>query len=283
MKHSIAKGILSKNPIIAKLEGFLTQEANKESEREIEVFHPSELSDDTCFRRIQYSWMKAPSEREIIKPQTQRIFDNGSYMHKRYQKYFQKMGILWGDWYCKGCDQVVYEDCFFDPAMNCHLCNAQANSLKYSEPLMRNKKYNIKGHCDGILVLENKPTLLELKSKNSYQCKQMHVPDENHVIQATGYMYCFNHSKKYRKRFPEGMSSALILYEDKDTQQIKYFNIPYDESLLKGVFKNIDKFNDCQKKKKLLPRVCAFEANGEKRRCPYVKICFSNKKFKDLE
>lgn len=269
----IVKGSKTKSSLISLLDEFLVKENNKPTTRKKLVFHPSEISyPNACYRKIQYSFLEAlgiefkKSYPFRVNAKLARIFNNGSYMHDRFQTYFWKMNILEGRWECKLCGAEFYdtspEEC---PECSCPLF------LKYDEVVVEDPKNLIYGHADGILNGKKESVVLELKSMNEYRFKSLRAPLEEHKRQIMIYMYCIPMNKGY------------IIYENKNSQDIKSFKINYDKEIIEDILENIRKFRSSWFRGKLLPRLCAYETEGHSYECPYVTECFKSKARKEFK
>ncbi len=122
----------------------------------------------------------------------------------------------------------------------------------------------INGRADAILNIDNEPYVLEIKSINDFGFKKLSKPDEDHYKQIQLYMHYFKINK------------GIILYENKDNQELKEFKIEYDSGLvefvlykLKELKQNIDN--------NLLPKVPESIMTGSESwkcsYCPYVESC----------
>lgn len=105
-----------------------------------------------CERYLRFRFLGVRPEPMIVKPQLQRIFDNGTAMHKRYVQY------------CRRTERLVDHE-------------------------KEVKRWPVVGHYD--LCLEDPAGDLvigELKSINSYGFGHLYSPDEKHVFQLNCYM-----------------------------------------------------------------------------------------------
>ena len=141
------------------LDLYLRKKANAPNDRAVNVNAPSQAG--KCMRANYYMRTNAESDGSID-PRTQRIFDNGTYTHERLQAYLLDMGLLI-------CDEV---------------------------PLI-NEAYNIQGHTDGILDLEDEVAVLEIKSINDRNFSALKDAKEEHKKQGLIYLYCLEERRKY--------------------------------------------------------------------------------------
>lgn len=138
--------------VTAPLDRFLYEQANKDNDRAVNVNAPSQAG--KCNRANYYMRMQYQSDGSID-PRTQRIFDNGTYTHERLQSYMIEMGLL----------------------------------LMDEVPLL-NEKYNIQGHTDGFLGLDEEVAILEIKSINDNGFNQLKDAKEEHKCQGLVYLFC---------------------------------------------------------------------------------------------
>lgn len=85
----------------------------------------------------------------------------------------------------------------------------------------------ISGRADAILCVGNENYVLDIKSINSMLFRKLAEPKEDNVYQVQLYMHYFNIKK------------GILLYVDKDQQELKEFFLDYDEVLCKDL---LDKF-----------------------------------------
>ena len=138
--------------VTAPLDRFLFEQANKPNDRAVNVNAPSQAG--KCNRANYYMRMQYEND-GTIDPRTQRIFDNGTYTHERLQAYLIDMELL-------HMDEV---------------------------PLI-NDEYNIQGHTDGFINLEDEVAILEIKSINDNQFSQLRDAKDEHKKQGLIYLYC---------------------------------------------------------------------------------------------
>lgn len=149
----------SRSYVTGALDLYLTKQANKPNDRAVNVNAPSQAG--KCQRANFYMRTQVEGDGGID-PRTQRIFDNGTYTHERLQSYMLDMGLLI-------CDEV---------------------------PLI-NEKYNIQGHTDGILDLDDEIAVLEIKSINDHGFSSLKDAKEEHKQQGLIYLYCLEERRKY--------------------------------------------------------------------------------------
>ena len=113
----------------------------------------------------------------------------------------------------------------------------------------------ISGRADAIIDIDSKPYVLEIKSIASYKFQRLEAPDQDHIKQIQLYMHYF--------KIPDG----ILLYENKDKQELKEFVIKYDPFIVQDILKNFKKLKK-QIDSDLLPDV---PVNIESWRCDYCE------------
>ena len=171
------------------LDKYLTELSAKDGDRAIDVNAPSAIG--SCSRSIWYSRTGVPPDSDFIDPRTRRIFDNGHHMHDRLQKYLKAASILLMD-----------------------------------EVPVRSDGYNIQGHTDGILSLDKTTGelgVLELKSINDGNFKELRDAKHEHKQQALIYLYCIEERREaIQKKYKSFHELATSIKE-----RTKYFESLY--------------------------------------------------------
>lgn len=119
----------------------------------------------------------------------------------------------------------------------------------------------ISGRADAILCMEKENYVLDIKSMNSMVFRNLLEPKEENVFQVQLYMYYF------------GIKKAILLYVDKDRQDMKEFFIDYDEKLCKDL---LDKFYNLKEKieKNEVPeKLSDYPKNWQCNYCAFKDIC----------
>lgn len=119
----------------------------------------------------------------------------------------------------------------------------------------------ISGRADAILCINNENYVLDIKSINSMIFKNMKQAKEENVFQIQLYMHFFNIKK------------GILLYVDKDQQELREFFIDYDEQLVESL---LDKFNSLkqQVENNIIPaRLADYPRNWQCNYCQFKDIC----------
>ncbi len=123
----------------------------------------------------------------------------------------------------------------------------------------------VSGRADAILCMNNENYVLDIKSINSMLFRKLENPKEENIYQIQLYMHFF------------GIKKAILLYVDKDQQNLKEFFVDYDENLCKDL---MDKFYDLKGKieKDIMPeRLSDYPKNWQCVYCQYKDVCKKTK------
>jgi len=119
----------------------------------------------------------------------------------------------------------------------------------------------ISGRADAILCVGNENYVLDIKSINSMIFKNMAGPKEENVYQIQLYLHYF------------AIKKGILLYIDKDRQEMKEFFVDYDEALCKGLLDKFYALKD-QVDKNIVPaRLADYPRNWQCSYCPFKDIC----------
>jgi len=119
----------------------------------------------------------------------------------------------------------------------------------------------ISGRADAILCVGNENYVLDIKSMNSMIFRKLAEPKEENIYQIQLYMHYFNIKK------------GILLYIDKDRQEMKEFTVDYDEVLCNSL---LDKFYALKDKveKNIVPaRLEDYPKNSQCTYCQFKDIC----------
>lgn len=220
-------------------------------DRDYTVLHPSDIiKRDHCWRSSYF--LLRGHERIAEKPglRLQSIFDEGHYIHAKWQKWFQEMGILYGNFKCDVCDKLTWG---LSPKA-CEHCGAPEHKLIYVEVTMRDDALRIKGHTDGWIKDDKGDVLIEIKSVGPGTIRadapdlimdadgdigkafnNIKRPFSSHLMQ--GQMYL-----ELMKRMGHEVEGIIFLYELKMDQGQKEFPmIKADYELVRHVFEKAEK------------------------------------------
>lgn len=144
-------------PLLSLLDKYLYKDRNSKQTRSRGVFHPSEL--DGCKRYLALDYIKVPMNPQAHDARIHRIFENGSGVHERIQKYLRQL-----------CDDAGMDAWFRD-------------ELPISHPDLE-----LDGSTDGVLYFKGYYYAIEIKSINNDGFSKLRKPDPKHVKQINRYM-----------------------------------------------------------------------------------------------
>jgi len=119
----------------------------------------------------------------------------------------------------------------------------------------------ISGRADAILSINKENYVLDIKSINSMIFKNMSEPKEENIYQIQLYLHYFNIKK------------GILLYIDKDQQNIKEFIVNYDKKLVQSL---LEKFIDLKSKidTDVIPnRLVDYPKNWQCQYCQFKEVC----------
>lgn len=255
---------------------YLSREAVKnQNERGYKTFHPSAFGG--CLRKIalQYYGEIDPKYKEPVKfdPKSQRIFRAGHAHHFRMQEELSEMGILRGCWKSKITGKIYGRDSKTGIFMPQSLEEVGEEKhpddkrelkeiFEYVEIKVENKEYNFSGHCDGIIQLDpDNPDTMYIVDFKTMKFERFEILarsgniDNNYLTQINIYMWIL------------GVRKGLIFYEDKNTHQIKEYEVFYDENLIEDIKRQAKTLLSFFEKKQLPKMPDQYEKN--KKPCMY--------------
>jgi hypothetical protein len=246
-KNDLWKHLDSKaktNELLGDLERHLA--ARPAGDRSTTVLHPSEIiKKDFCQRGSYFllSGHKKIAENPPLRLQV--IFDEGHYIHAKWQRWFQEMGIIHGKFKCEACDKIT----FGTSPESCEHCGAPWNKLIYDEVTMIDDALRIKGHTDGwVKKHDGDEMLIEIKSIGPGTLRayvpqyikdadgdfmkawgNVKRPFGEHVLQ--GQMYL-----ELMQRMGNPVEKIVFIYELKADNSYKFFTVKRDFELVRHIF-----------------------------------------------
>jgi CRISPR/Cas system-associated exonuclease Cas4 (RecB family) len=119
----------------------------------------------------------------------------------------------------------------------------------------------ISGRADAILCVGNENYVLDIKSMNSMIFRKLAEPKLENVYQVQLYMHYFNIKK------------GILLYVDKDQQELKEFFLDYDEPLCKDLLDKFYVLKDQIEKNALPSRLEEYPRNWQCNYCAFKDVC----------
>ena len=119
----------------------------------------------------------------------------------------------------------------------------------------------ISGRADAILSLNNENYVLDIKSMNSMVFRNLSEPKEENVYQLQLYLHYFNIKK------------GILLYIDKDQQNIKEFLVEYNPGLVESLLKDFQNLKTKIEKNIIPPRQSDYPENWQCGYCQFKEVC----------
>ena len=119
----------------------------------------------------------------------------------------------------------------------------------------------ISGRADAILSLNNENYVLDIKSMNSMVFRNLSEPKEENVYQLQLYLHYFNIKK------------GILLYIDKDQQNIKEFLVEYNPGLVESLLKDFQNLKTKIEKNIIPPRYSDYPENWQCGYCQFKEVC----------
>ena len=215
----------------------------------------------TSFAKITNSYMKQTWAGELYTSM-------GTQIHTITQKYLARLGILLGDYKCLKCDLIQEQT-------QQHICPICKTEMIYEELGFKKGDNHIKGHTDGILML-NKTWLMDIKTTTTYKLKNFKIP-YNYLLQGSIYL---NKLKEQRGISCDGICFLMIPRNNvKAAQFILFSNTTLLTTMYKGVTKNYNEVYEKFKEGNF--DVTRLYKNKEEclsqyTPCPYASFCWKN-------
>jgi hypothetical protein len=229
----------------------MLKEHAKPSTRRQDIIHPSEMAKAGWCPRSTYlriercraladPYWKHP---ESIGVQLLNIFDEGHYIHDKWQRRLWEMGDLGGQWQCQQCHGRMNAIA----PRGCRICGAEKQFMVYKEIGLQDPEHMIYGHADG--GVPRLKSLIEIKSvgtgtarieapeifkaNSSGQSvdlpglwKDIKEPFPSHIRQGQLYLYI-------AEKMGLDYTQIIFLYESKFNQGAKEFVVKYDYEVVK--------------------------------------------------
>jgi CRISPR/Cas system-associated exonuclease Cas4 (RecB family) len=268
-----------------KLEGVVHSHMVKkalENSRRFSYFHPSAWGQ--CLRKISYQYYNEQKPflqrtSQDVNDKGERVFDNGHSMHDRWSKYLDHAGVLRGAWRCTNslCGKVyggVEKHGILNPSaeQKWKCACGSTKRLAYQEiHLVSDKKYNFEGHCDGVIDVRGTDFaqgkfdmfVVDFKSAKDETFCELTEPKREHVVQVNIYMWLLE------------LDAAVVLYENKNTQNLKEFFVPRDDKLIENIKEKAVELQEILAAHKLPPRPSDFSRSKFPCfLCEFVRFCW---------
>ena len=240
-----------------------------EGDRSTLVLHPSEMiKPDFCHRYSYYLLTGGTKKKDKPSLRLQNIFDEGHFIHAKWQNRIYEMGNMYGDFKCVSCEKITSG---LSPR-SCEHCNFYR--LEYAEVAVVDESLRIAGHTDGWVKNLGNDFLIEIKSIGAgtlrfeapdllYDAdgdvtkawKNIRRPFRGHLLQ--GQMYL----ELARRMFGEEAPKEIVfLYELKADQDYKEFTVKADYDVVSRIFFAAEKINEAVNNK-VMPK-CNVDPSG---------------------
>lgn len=260
----------------------LSETHNKNQMRDTQHLHPSDLSKkDFCPRASWYKITGHEAQPDNYSFSRLNIFEEGNAIHRKWQAWLHKAGVLCGVWKCDDC-QAIWNAKSPEKCINC-----SSQRLLYREVPLRDDSYRILGHADGEIEDDKGRALIEIKSVGvgtvrwdhpalyrAYEDKTITLdemwdnikrPFASHLRQGHIYMHC-------RK-----IDTIIFIYEWKPTQQVKEFEVKFQQEIMAPMLETCRLILDHLESNSVPTRpewAVNKSCNGCKY-CPYREVCWN--------
>lgn len=223
--------------LIGEIERHLMRQPD--SNRRTDVLHPSEIiKNDWCHKYSYYLLNGGKVKKEKPNLRLQNIFDEGHYIHAKWQNRLADMGVLYGYW--EGLTESVW-NVSKDIDLDLH---------EYKEVPLVHEPLRIHGHADGWVKGLGDDCLIEIKSIGAgtlrfeapdllYDAdgdvtkawKNIRRPFRSHLLQ--GQMYLELAKRQFGEEAPD---EIVFIYELKADQDYKEFTVKADYEIVERIF-----------------------------------------------
>lgn len=253
--------------LIGPIERYLLRKP--ESNRSTIVLHPSEMiKADFCHKYSYYLLMGGKKKTDKPSLRLQNIFDEGHFIHAKWQQRIYEMGNMYGDFTCVVCEKITFG---LSPT-ECQHCGCKR--LVYAEVSLIDPTLRIAGHTDGWVKGLDNDFLIEIKSigEGTFRFeapdllmdsnndlnkawKNIRRPFRGHLLQ--GQMYLELSRRMYGENAPK---EIVFLYELKSNQDYKEFTVKADYDIVERIFIKAKKIMDAVEAEEM-PE-CNVSSNG---------------------
>jgi hypothetical protein len=262
--------------VIPVVKDYLLRAYAPDAARRTDIIHPSEMAKpDWCprstFDRITGTRLPELEPFDFVRTS---IFAEGNQIHNKWQGWLRGADMLWGDWRCRLCNEVISGVTHPNMAETSSCGSGFVHWWEYDEIPLHDDEYMIAGHADGAM----NSTLLEFKSvglgtiridapellKQHQQgqltdlnglFKSITRPLKSHLKQGDIYLWL-------ARRMGLPFDTMTYVYEFKANQMAKEFTIKYSEERVQPMLDIAGQIAYCVREGKPFPR-----CEGECRYC----------------
>ena len=244
--------------VLGSVERFLLSKP-RDGSRRTDVLHPSEMaSGNWCYRASYFQLLgQTPQANRKMSMRLLSVFEEGHFIHAKWQRWFQQMNVLYGKWYCVECEEMFWggSDCHDGP-------------LEYREVPLFYEPLRISGHSDGWLVGLGDPLMLEIKSVGvgtlRWEAPELLIENDNDIEKAwkalkAPFQKHITQVQIYMKLaellgYEDVPQEAVLIYECKANQEAKEFVVHKSDFGITELFDAAKMICDAVRDKK--PPVC---------------------------
>lgn len=228
--------------------------------------YPSSIG--KCKRAIVYQMLGY--EAKTMEPRIQLICENGNFYHERAQGMFGDAGILLAPEL-----SIKVPELRLSGRTDALIRNFLPHTSSSEIIRIVNRVKDAEGNEVEQLVYEgpdNDVAIVELKSISDSGFKYISKkgPKEMHVMQLMLYLHLF------------GVKQGILLYENKNDQDMKEFFIGYDPVMSSRIMQKMYDINDCVDKKNL-PIKEYDRTDNECQYCDYFDICWPTRSSRTIQ
>lgn len=203
-------------------------QAERVAQGRVGKFYPSSVGN--CRRKITYQMMGYPGK--VIPGQNLLIMDNGTYFHHRMEDLFERMGILIApELKLKDADLRISGR---SDAIIWNFLKKEGTvvpgdkEIELYKPITKEDGTEVeelvyKGLASDVMIVEFK----SIKSKNFEKYLPKTKPKREHEMQLQLYFYL------------TGIREGFVYYENKDTQEQRYYHVVYNQAIVDEVVNDI--------------------------------------------
>ncbi len=119
----------------------------------------------------------------------------------------------------------------------------------------------VSGRADAIICVNGENYVLDIKSINSFIFKSLAAPKEENLFQLQLYMHYF------------GISKGILLYIDKDQQELKEFFVSYDKEMCEALIKNFEILQTKIEQNQVPSVLPDYPRNWQCNYCQFRQVC----------
>lgn len=119
----------------------------------------------------------------------------------------------------------------------------------------------ISGRADAVLSDGKELYVLDIKSMNSMIFRNLEAPKEENICQIQLYLHFFNIKK------------GILLYVNKDNQDLKEFVVEYNPKLVKGLLSSLETVKAKIEKNRIPDRIPTWPGDWQCQYCQFKEIC----------